>query len=99
MKTITIPIDDEILFAVKKDVKHVQADFMQTLAIHYFKERVLGLGLASRMAGMSKNDFVSLLSKHSVDIYQYTDDELIGEFDLVDKINEAKLSNFALDKV
>jgi len=88
MKTITIPIDDEILFAVKKDVKHVQADFMQTLAIHYFKEGILGLGLASRMAGMTKNDFVSLLSKYNIEIYQYNDDELKGEFNLADKISE-----------
>ena len=88
MKTITIPIDDEILFAVKKDVKHIQADFMQTLAIHYFKERLLGLGLAARMAGMKKNDFVSLLGRYNVDIYQYTEDELQGEFNLVDKIAE-----------
>ena len=88
MKTITIPIDDEILFAVKKDVKHVQADFMQTLAIHYFKEKILGLGLASRMAGMAKNDFVSLLSKYNIEIYQYTDDELKNEFNLADKIAE-----------
>jgi len=88
MKTITIPIDDEILFAVKKDVKHVQADFMQTLAIHYFNEKILGLGLASRMAGMTKNDFVSLLSKYSIEIYQYTDDELKNEFNLADKIAE-----------
>ena len=88
MKTITIPIDDEILFAVKKDIKHVQADFMQALAIHYFKERLLSLGLAARMAGMAKNNFVSLLSKHNVDIYQYTEDELQSEFKLVDKIAE-----------
>jgi len=86
MKTITIPIDDEILFAVKKDLSHVQKDFMQALAIHYFKARVLGLGLASRMAGMTKNDFVSLLSNNNIDIYQYTEDELECEFNLVDKI-------------
>ena len=86
MKTITIPVDDEILFAIKKDVKHIQADFMQTLAIHYFRERLLGLGLAARMAGMTKNNFVSLLSKYNIDIYQYANDELQGEFNLIDKI-------------
>jgi len=88
MKTITIPVDDEILFAIKKDVKHIQADFMQILAIHYFKERLLGLGLAARMAGMTKNNFVSLLGKYNIDIYQYTNDELQSEFKLIDKIAE-----------
>jgi len=61
---------------------------MQVLAIHYFKERLLGLGLAARMAGMTKNSFVSLLGKYNIDIYQYANDELQGEFNLIDKIAE-----------
>jgi len=91
MKTITIPIDDEILFAIKKDVKHIQTDFMQTLAIHYFKERLLGLGFAARMAGMTKNNFVSLLGKYNIDVYQYTSDELQSELNLIDKIAEGHI--------
>jgi len=88
MRTVSIPIDDEIFFALKKDIRGVQSDFMQTLAMQYFKERKLGLGLASRMAGMSKNNFTVLLSRHNIDIYQYTDDELQNELSLVDKIAE-----------
>jgi len=42
----------------------------------------------SRMAGMQKNEFVLLLSKHGIDIFQYTDEELQNEFALVDKIAE-----------
>ena len=88
MNTVTIPISDEILFAVKKNVENIQNDFMQTLATHYFKEKLLGLGLAAQMAGLSKNDFVSLLSKNDIDIYQYTNEELDNEFGLVDRISE-----------
>ena len=88
MNTVTIPISDEILFAIKKDIKNIQSDFMQTLAIHYFKEKRLGLGLAAQMAGLTKNDFVSLLSKNNIDIYQYTNEELDNEFDLVDRISD-----------
>ena len=88
MKTVTIPIDDEILFVLKKDISNIQADLMQALAVQYFKERQLGLGMASQMAGMQKNEFVTLLSKHNIDIYQYTDDELENEFSLIDKITE-----------
>jgi len=88
MRAVTIPVDDEILFVLKKDIHNVQIDFMQSLAVYYFKEKKLGLGLASRMAGMSKNEFVTLLSDHNVDIYQYTDDELLNEFKLIDKIAE-----------
>ncbi|MCL2526845.1 MAG: UPF0175 family protein [Defluviitaleaceae bacterium] len=86
MMTVTIPISDEILFAIKKDVKNIQSDFMQALAIQYFKENRLSLGLASHMAGLGKNDFVTLLSKQNIDIYQYTSNELDNEFNLVSRM-------------
>ena len=88
MKTVTIPIDEEILYVLKKDINNIQADFMQALAVQYFKERQLGLGMASKMAGLPKNEFVTLLSKYGIDIYQYTDVELENEFTLIDKITE-----------
>jgi len=88
MKTVTIPVDEEILFTLKMDLNNIQTDFMQSLAMHYFKERRLGLGLAARMAGMQKNEFALFLGRHEVDIYQYTDEELQDEFSLVDKIAE-----------
>ena len=88
MNMVTIHIPDAILFAVKKDVENIQNDFMQTLAIQYFKEKRLGLGLSAQMAGLSKNDFVYLLSNKNIDIYQYTDNELNSEFNLVDRISE-----------
>ena len=86
MKAVTIPINDEIFFVLKKDIRDIQADFMQSLAIQYFKERRLGLGMAAQMAGLQKNEFVALLSRHNIDIYQYTDEELQDEFGLVDRI-------------
>lgn len=88
MRTVTIPITDEIFYVLKKDVANIQTDIMKSLAMQYFKERQLSLGLSAKMAGMSKNDFVELLGKNSIDVYQYTDEELQEEFNLVDKIVE-----------
>ncbi|MCL1788679.1 MAG: UPF0175 family protein [Defluviitaleaceae bacterium] len=84
MKTVTIPIADEVLFATKKDIAHIQADFRQTLAVQYFKDGLLGLSLAAQMAGLQKNEFVTVLSRQGIDIYQYANDELQNEFTLVD---------------
>jgi predicted HTH domain antitoxin len=86
MKAVSIPVDDEILFTQKIDIPTMQMDFMHTLAIQYFKDGRLGLGLATKMAGMDKNDFVRLLAHHNIDIFQYDNDELLYEFDLVNKI-------------
>jgi len=86
MRTVAIPIEEEILFTLKIDIPKLQTDFMQILAMQYFKERRLGLGLAARLADMTKNDFVSFLSRYGIDIYQYSDEELESEFALVDEI-------------
>ena len=88
MKTISIPVSDEIIFVLKKDVKNLQTDMMKFIAMQYFKEKQLSLGLSAKMAGMAKNDFVEYLGKNDIDIYQYTDEELQEEFDLADRLAE-----------
>jgi len=88
VKTVSIPVNDEILFVLKKDIDNLQIDFKQSLAMQYFRNKQLGLGMASQMAGMPKDEFVVLLGRHNIDIYQYTDDELIDEFELTDRIAE-----------
>jgi predicted HTH domain antitoxin len=64
----------------------VQYDMRTLLAMQYFKDGKLGLGLAAKMAGMTKDEFTVFLGKKGIDIYQYEEDELKEEFDLVDKI-------------
>jgi len=86
MRSVAMPITDEIFYVLKKDVANIQVDMMKSLAMQYFKDGQLSLGLSAKMAGMPKNDFVEFLGRNSVDIYQYTDDELQDEFDLVDRI-------------
>jgi len=86
MRTVSMPISDEVFYVLKKDVTNIQFDMMKSLAMQYFKERRLSLGLSAKMAGMTKNDFVEILSRNSIDIYQYTDEELQEEFDLVDRL-------------
>ena len=88
MKTISMPISDEIIFVLKKDVRNIQSDMMKSLAMQYFKEKRLSLGLSAKMAGMMKNDFVEYLGANNIDIYQYTDGELQEEFSLVDRLAE-----------
>lgn len=88
MQTVAIPVADEVLFTLKIDIQRMRNDFMQSLAMQYFREKRLGLGLAAHMAGMGKHEFVHLLGRHGVDIYQYSEDELQDEFALVDKIQE-----------
>jgi predicted HTH domain antitoxin len=73
---------------LKKDVDNIQSDMKRLLAMQYFKEKKLGLGLAAKMAGMTKDEFTVFLGRNKIDIYQYADEELKREFELVDSIAE-----------
>lgn len=85
---INIPVSEEVLFVLKKDEKSLQEEARKILALQFFKERKLSLGKAAELAGMDKDDFVILLGKNQIDIYQYTARELEQEFDAIDKFVE-----------
>jgi predicted HTH domain antitoxin len=86
MRAVTIPIDEEVFFVLKKNEASVQHDIRTLLATQYFKDGKLGLGLSAKMAGMTKDEFTVFLGANKIDIYQYENSELKEEFDLVDKI-------------
>ena len=86
MKSVVIPMDDEMLFVLKKDLQDINREIRASVAMQYFKDRRLGLGFAAKMAGMTKHEFTVYLGKNEVDIFQYTDEELEAEFALADKI-------------
>ncbi len=85
---INIPISEEVLFVLKKDEKSLQEEARKILALQFFKERKLSLGKSAELADMDKDDFVTLLGKNKIDIYQYTERELEQEFDAIDKFVE-----------
>ena len=86
MRAVTIPIDEEVFFVLKKNEASVQHDIRTLLAMQYFKDEKLGLGLAAKMADMTKEEFTVFLGKNNIDIFRYENDELKEEFELVDKI-------------
>ena len=92
-KNIVIPVDDAIIFALKKDFQSISDETKAIVAMQYFKEHRLGLGHAARMAGMPKFEFTQYLGKYDVDIFQYADEEWSREMELADKIAIAGESN------
>ncbi|NUM35900.1 MAG: UPF0175 family protein [Candidatus Brocadiae bacterium] len=87
MKTLNIhiPVSKEILFVLKKDEKSLQEEAQKILAIQFFKDRKLSLGKAAALAGMDKEEFITLLGENKIDVYQYTQEELEEEFEFIDR--------------
>lgn len=50
------------------------------LALRFFRQRVLSLGKAARLAGLSRWEFTEFLSKNNVPVLDYSPEELAREF-------------------
>lgn len=60
------------------------------LATRLYQERVLSLGKAARLAGLSRWEFIDYLSENKIPVLDYSDEELAAEFEAVKQL-EAEL--------
>jgi predicted HTH domain antitoxin len=58
------------------------------LALRFYRERVLSLGTSARLAGLSRWDFLELLSENDIPVLDYSREELAREFEAVDKLEK-----------
>ena len=58
----------------------------QLLALRLYRDRVLSLGKAARLAGLNRWEFIDLLSDNEIPVIDLSDDELVKEFSAVDQL-------------
>jgi len=58
------------------------------LALNCFKEKVLSLGRAAELSGLSKWDFIEYLSENEVPVVDYDQDEIRREFKTSDMLSK-----------
>jgi len=58
----------------------------QLLAMRFYKERLLSLGKAARLADLNRWEFVDLLSDNQIPVIDYGEDELAAELAAVDQL-------------
>jgi predicted HTH domain antitoxin len=58
------------------------------LALKCFKEKVLSLGRAAELSGLSKWDFIEYLSENEVPVVDYGQDEMRREFKTSDILSK-----------
>lgn len=56
------------------------------LAMNLYQDRVLSLGKAARLAGMSRWEFVELLSESNIPIVDYSEEEFASELSAVERL-------------
>ncbi len=62
------------------------------LALKYFKEKLLSLGKAAELSGMSRWDFIECLSDNNIPVIDYDDDEMAKEFETAENLAKAMTS-------
>ena len=58
------------------------------LAIEFYQQRLLSMGLAARLANMSRWDFIEFLSRNQVPVIDFNEEELAEEFEAAHKLRE-----------
>ena len=69
--------------------RRLAAEALSLLAIHLFQTRMLSLGQAARLAGLTKWDFIDLLDRHGIPVVDYSEAELDAERESLLALEEA----------
>ena len=68
--------------------ERIASESRKLLALKYFREKVLSLGRAAQLAGLSKWDFTEFLSENDVAVIDYDQDEINREFETAGRFSE-----------
>jgi len=68
--------------------ERIASESRKLLALKYFKEKVLSLGRATELSGLSKWDFIEYLSENDVSVVDYDQDEISRELETAEKLTE-----------
>lgn len=71
-------------FGLTKD--KLVSESRKLLALKYFQEKLLSIGNAAELSGLSKWDFIEYLSNNNIPVIDYDDDEIIREFETAEDI-------------
>ncbi|MEW6088087.1 MAG: UPF0175 family protein [bacterium] len=76
VKNLEFPISEDIFLALNEKSDEVIRDIKTFSAIKFFEAGKLSLGKAAKLAEMDKTDFMGLLSKQKISVYNYSAEEV-----------------------
>ena len=88
-KKIELSIPEDIFLALNEKPAELLKDIRSFAAIKFFEMGRLSLGKAAELAEMNKLDFMELLSKHKISVYNYPIEELEEDLGNIQKARKA----------
>jgi len=76
VKKMELTVAEDILMALNEKPAEFLKDMKIFAAIKFFEIGKFSVGKAAELAEMSKLDFIELLSKHRISVYNYPPEEL-----------------------
>ena len=76
VKKMELSVAEDILLALNEKPSEFLKDIRIFAAIKFFEIGKLSIGKAAELAEMSKLDFIELLSKQKISVYNYPPEEL-----------------------
>lgn len=89
IKKMELSIAEDILLALNEKPAEFLKDMKTFAAIKFFEIGKLSLGKAADLADMSKLDFMELLSRNKISVYNYPPEELDEDLRCIQRAREA----------
>jgi predicted HTH domain antitoxin len=87
-ETVSFEIPQAVLASLKLGIMELTRSIRLLAAIDYFRQKKLSLGKAAELAGMSRLDFMDVLSDKGIVIFDYDESMLAGELDGIDQLHK-----------
>lgn len=73
---IKMKVPRELPIILHKRLEDVEGDIRRQAAIRYYKQRILSLGKAADLAGLTRIEFIDLLKFSGESVFDYSPEEL-----------------------
>jgi predicted HTH domain antitoxin len=81
MSSFAIHYPPEVLDALQQEPEEFEAEARLTLALKLYETGKLTTGLAARLAGVPRSEFLFLLGKHGLSPFGEAPDELVQDLE------------------
>ena len=91
MSTFTVELKiPETLRELGYSAEEICREVPTLLVLKRFRQGLISSGKAAKILGLSRRDFLDLLAKEGVAIYDPSDSDLAAEFDTIQRLSGSK---------
>ncbi len=83
----------QVTINIPETIKLSKNDLLMRLAGNLYESKILSLGQAAKLAGISKLNFIENLGLYGFSVFNFSEDDLDLDFQNLENINENRNNN------